>query len=220
MDFRIVHWGHFYAWIRPSGQWRAMAAERWRDKKVEIKNPNPRDSVSNGFERFWSGSPGRIRTCDHTLINSQLRYPCATGECRFSARNKYTDSFSRCKDYFELFFSYTTGPHCLPRRPSVHQPLGGSASPRLWQLYGFMVPYLPCVSIFTFNVANGPRADSCLEVPWTRIKTPSQSPSSDAWYPSSKRDRSSSSSWSPRTSSSSIVEAPSAWHGAFSTRCS
>ena len=26
-----------------------------------------------------SGSPGRIRTCD-TLINSQLRYHCATGE--------------------------------------------------------------------------------------------------------------------------------------------
>lgn len=26
------------------------------------------------------GSPGRIRTCD-TLINSQLRYHCATGEC-------------------------------------------------------------------------------------------------------------------------------------------
>ena len=25
------------------------------------------------------GSPGRIRTCD-TLINSQLRYHCATGE--------------------------------------------------------------------------------------------------------------------------------------------
>ena len=27
-----------------------------------------------------SGSPGRIRTYD-TLINSQLRYHCATGEC-------------------------------------------------------------------------------------------------------------------------------------------
>ncbi len=27
----------------------------------------------------FTGSPGRIRTCD-TLINSQLRYHCATGE--------------------------------------------------------------------------------------------------------------------------------------------
>lgn len=42
-----------------------------------------------------SGSPGRIRTCD-TLINSQLRYHCATGEyvlrC-LRARKYYTHLF-------------------------------------------------------------------------------------------------------------------------------
>ena len=38
----------------------------------------------------WAvGSPGRIRTCD-TLINSQLRYHCATGEW-FSALETITD---------------------------------------------------------------------------------------------------------------------------------
>ncbi len=46
-----------------------------------------------GFEN--SGSPGRIRTCD-TLINSQLRYHCATGEyvlrC-LRARKYYTHLF-------------------------------------------------------------------------------------------------------------------------------
>ncbi len=40
----------------------------------------------------FTGSPGRIRTCD-TLINSQLRYHCATGEyvlrC-LRARKNYT----------------------------------------------------------------------------------------------------------------------------------
>ncbi len=43
---------------------------------MHIKNP-----VETGFEN--SGSPGRIRTCD-TLINSQLRYHCATGEYVFT----------------------------------------------------------------------------------------------------------------------------------------
>lgn len=40
------------------------------------------------------GSPGRIRTCD-TLINSQLRYHCATGEldgCSFAQESNIQDS--------------------------------------------------------------------------------------------------------------------------------
>ena len=45
-----------------------------------------------------SGSPGRIRTYD-TLINSQLRYHCATGEC-VRARKKYTEVAEKRKPLF------------------------------------------------------------------------------------------------------------------------
>ena len=37
----------------------------------------------------FSGSPGRVRTYD-TLINSQLRYHCATGECVTAPLRKYS----------------------------------------------------------------------------------------------------------------------------------
>ena len=36
----------------------------------------------------FSGSPGRVRTYD-TLINSQLRYHCATGEYVTASVRKY-----------------------------------------------------------------------------------------------------------------------------------
>ena len=49
-------------------------------------------------DRGSSGSPGRIRTYD-TLINSQLRYHCATGEC-VRARSKYTDARPERKGEF------------------------------------------------------------------------------------------------------------------------
>jgi hypothetical protein len=41
---------------------------------IEIRQKKHAETVSCGF-----GSPGKIRTCDQ-LINSQLRYRCATGE--------------------------------------------------------------------------------------------------------------------------------------------
>ena len=51
----------------------------------------------------FAGSPGRIRTYD-TLINSQLRYHCATGElvgC-VCTREEYTDAPAGCKRDFEI----------------------------------------------------------------------------------------------------------------------
>ena len=47
------------------------------------------------------GSPGRVRTCD-TLINSQLRYHCATGEC-LSAVETITDILSHASRESRIF---------------------------------------------------------------------------------------------------------------------
>ena len=62
----------------------------------------PRGVRKDGRSRLEvSGSPGRIRTCD-TLINSQLRYHCATGECYGVRRtsNNYSGSPNSCKEKF------------------------------------------------------------------------------------------------------------------------
>ena len=69
----------------PGGALRSMDAY----KKVVAQLDDDRGS---------SGSPGRIRTYD-TLINSQLRYHCATGEC-VCARSKYTDARPERKGEF------------------------------------------------------------------------------------------------------------------------
>ena len=49
-----------------------LDASEWRTDRKRPRN--------SSVALQMSGSPGRIRTCD-TLINSQLRYHCATGEC-------------------------------------------------------------------------------------------------------------------------------------------
>lgn len=48
---------------------------------IELPQLQEATKKTVGFPTVFkiSGSPGRIRTCD-TLINSQLRYHCATGE--------------------------------------------------------------------------------------------------------------------------------------------
>lgn len=64
-----------------------------------------------------SGSPGRVRTCD-TLINSQLRYHCATGE--FSTREVIIRITPRDATLKLNFFLSSPGP-CLDlvRRPPL-----------------------------------------------------------------------------------------------------
>ena len=49
-----------------------LDASEWQTDRKRLRN--------SSVALQMSGSPGRIRTCD-TLINSQLRYHCATGEC-------------------------------------------------------------------------------------------------------------------------------------------
>ena len=49
-----------------------LDASEWQADRKRLRN--------SSVALQMSGSPGRIRTCD-TLINSQLRYHCATGEC-------------------------------------------------------------------------------------------------------------------------------------------
>ena len=48
---------------------------------IELPQLQEATKKTAGFPTVFEipGSPGRIRTCD-TLINSQLRYHCATGE--------------------------------------------------------------------------------------------------------------------------------------------
>ena len=48
---------------------------------IELPQLQKATKKTVGFPTVFKipGSPGRIRTCD-TLINSQLRYHCATGE--------------------------------------------------------------------------------------------------------------------------------------------
>ena len=49
-----------------------LDASEWQADRKRLRN--------SSVALQMPGSPGRIRTCD-TLINSQLRYHCATGEC-------------------------------------------------------------------------------------------------------------------------------------------
>lgn len=82
------------------------------------------------------GSPGRIRTYD-TLINSQLRYHCATGECgvRVRTREEYTDSSEARKGKSQISFGTGLGRVALLARaggpPSLTLSICG-----LWQPCG------------------------------------------------------------------------------------
>lgn len=76
--------------------WQGRRREGCAWPKTRKENP------ANGRVES-SGSPGRIRTCD-TLINSQLRYHCATGEyvvrC-LRARKNYTGNCGACNPEFQ-----------------------------------------------------------------------------------------------------------------------
>ena len=72
---------------------------------IELPQLQEATKKTVGFPTVFkiSGSPGRIRTCD-TLINSQLRYHCATGEyvlrC-LRARKNYTGNCGACNPEFQ-----------------------------------------------------------------------------------------------------------------------
>lgn len=80
---------------RPHG---TGAPAPWTRRTAPLHNRG-RKSDSSGLEA--SGSPGRVRTCD-TLINSQLRYHCATGEC-LSAVETITDILSHASRESRIF---------------------------------------------------------------------------------------------------------------------
>ena len=72
---------------------------------IELPQLQEATKKTAGFPTVFEipGSPGRIRTCD-TLINSQLRYHCATGEyvlrC-LRARKNYTGICGACNPEFQ-----------------------------------------------------------------------------------------------------------------------
>ena len=81
-----------------------------------------------------SGSPGRVRTCD-TLINSQLRYHCATGE--FSTREVIIRITPRDATLILNFFSFLARTPPGPC-PSLAPSLAGRRRPShvSWSLPG------------------------------------------------------------------------------------